>query len=190
MKTKEEMKNVARCIWGQFTPDGMSGEIQMIKWRGSIIVSWGAGWEHVSVSPYNHRCIPSWEDMCYIKNLFWNEDESVVQYHPAASEYVNQMPNCLHLWKPVYEKMPCPPTIMTGVKKGQSRQSVQEEIRKLYPLKAAAKEIDSMEYPEEEVASALDKDCITDRYQAALVGWKAAARKAIQVLYNHSDYKE
>lgn len=34
------------------------------------------------------------------KDMFFKEDEIVVQYHPAKSEYVNNMPNCLHLWRP------------------------------------------------------------------------------------------
>ena len=37
-------------------------------------------WEHVSVS-LPDRC-PTWEEMCFIKDLFWNSDECVVQYHP------------------------------------------------------------------------------------------------------------
>lgn len=54
-------------------------------------------WEHVSVS-LEGRC-PNWSEMCHVKNLFWGEDETVVQFHPKKSEYVNNMPTCLHLWK-------------------------------------------------------------------------------------------
>lgn len=55
-----------------------------------------SGWEHVSVSLPN-RC-PNWTEMCFIKALFWSEDETVVQFHPCKSDYVNVHPNCLHLW--------------------------------------------------------------------------------------------
>jgi len=55
------------------------------------------GWDHVSVSLPN-RC-PNWEEMCFIKSLFFGEDETVIQFHPKASEYVNVHPHCLHLWK-------------------------------------------------------------------------------------------
>ena len=83
--------------------------------KASIIWSWGAGWEHVSVCPANGK-VPTWDDMCLIKDLFFKSDEWVVQYHPAADEYVNNMPNCLHLWRPINDKLPTPPSILTGLK--------------------------------------------------------------------------
>src|SRR5690349_6482303 len=34
--------------------------------------SGGEGWEHVSISiPSEDRC-PTWEEMCFVKDLFWN----------------------------------------------------------------------------------------------------------------------
>ena len=54
-------------------------------------------WQHVSVS-YPYRT-PTWNEMCFIKNLFWGEDATVVQFHPKKSEYVNNHPHCLHLWR-------------------------------------------------------------------------------------------
>ena len=64
-------------------------------------------WEHVSVS-VKTRC-PTWEEMVWVKSLFWADDEVVIQYHPALSEYVNEHPFCLHLWKPVNVILPTPP---------------------------------------------------------------------------------
>jgi hypothetical protein len=69
-------------------------------------------WEHVSVSLGN-RC-PTWDEMCFIKNIFWEEDEVVVQYHPAKKDYVNNSPYCLHLWKPAHTVLPTPPSIAVG----------------------------------------------------------------------------
>ena len=43
----------------------------------NVIISNGMGWEHVSVS-LKDRC-PRWQEMCYIKDLFWNDDEVVIQ---------------------------------------------------------------------------------------------------------------
>ena len=66
-------------------------------------VMWGTdenGWEHVSVSPYPVTVTPSWDDMCEIKDIFWDEEEAVLQIHPPRSKYVNMMTNCLHLWRP------------------------------------------------------------------------------------------
>ncbi len=78
-----------------------------------VIASDGEGWEHVSVSLPN-RC-PSWEEMCYMKDLFWNDTEWVIQFHPAKSEYVNNHNHCLHLWKPIAELFPKPPSILVGL---------------------------------------------------------------------------
>lgn len=79
-----------------------------------VIASDGPDWEHVSVS-LDKRC-PNWREMCCIKDMFWDDDEVVIQYHPAKSEYVNQHPNCLHMWRPIDVKIPTPPNILVGVK--------------------------------------------------------------------------
>lgn len=79
-----------------------------------VIASNGGGWDHVSVSPCNHRrqACPTWDEMCAIKDMFFDTEETVVQYHPAKSDYVNVHPYCLHLWKPNNGmKLPAPPII-------------------------------------------------------------------------------
>lgn len=58
------------------------------------------GWEHVSISPKKQFKIPTWNDMCQVKEIFFNDDEEVLQLHPKKSQYVNIQENCLHLWKP------------------------------------------------------------------------------------------
>lgn len=68
-------------------------------------------WQHVSASLRNR--VPSWEEMCFLKNLFWEQEECVVQFHPPKSDYVNVAKNCLHLWK--YDgEMPRPPKNFVG----------------------------------------------------------------------------
>lgn len=63
------------------------------------VASDGGGWQHVSVSvEYDHRP-PNWDTMCRVKDLFWDDEDWVVQFHPAKSEYVNHHPGCLHLWR-------------------------------------------------------------------------------------------
>lgn len=79
-----------------------------------VIASDQLGWEHVSVSIGN-RC-PTWDEMCYIKSIFWDTDDTVIQYHPAEQEYVNNHPHCLHLWRPIGQTIPTPPAIMVGIK--------------------------------------------------------------------------
>lgn len=78
------------------------------------IASDGGGWEHVSVSR-SDRC-PTWEEMCQVKALFWDGDDCVVQYHPPETDYVNNHPYCLHMWRPTEEAMPAPPSWMVGIK--------------------------------------------------------------------------
>lgn len=83
-----------------------------------VIASDGSGWiesgkeppifEHVSVSiPKANRC-PTWEEMAFVKKLFWAGDEAVVEYHVPAKQHVNNHEYCLHLWKPVGVDIPLP----------------------------------------------------------------------------------
>lgn len=77
----------------------------------------GNGWEHVSISmPMEKGALPTWEDMCVIKSLFWGKEDTVVQYHPAEEDYVNMKDNVLHLWRPTDQTIPKPPPIMVGFK--------------------------------------------------------------------------
>lgn len=61
----------------------------------------GDEWEHVSVVAVNgkHQHIPTWEEMCQVKDLFWGDEDEVVQFHPAKSAYVNVHQCVLHLWR-------------------------------------------------------------------------------------------
>lgn len=86
----------------------------------NCMISDGEGWEHVSVSISStkrkvDRC-PTWEEMCFVKNCFWNENETVVEYHPAEEDYVNMHPFVLHLWKPIGIELPKPDPEMVGIK--------------------------------------------------------------------------
>lgn len=72
-------------------------------------------WEHVSVSISKTRC-PSWEMMCYIKSVFWDPEDLVVQYHPPQSQHVNNHKACLHLWRPLDQTLPLPPSILVGAR--------------------------------------------------------------------------
>lgn len=75
------------------------------------------GWEHVSVSiPDQKTKCPSWEEMCIVKSLFWNDEEAIIQFHPPKSEYVNAHAGCLHLWKQSNIEFPLPPSILVGPK--------------------------------------------------------------------------
>ncbi len=91
-------------------------------WYAQVIASDGEempetdGWEHVSVTMRGAKPdlfrTPNWNEMCVIKDLFWNEDETVLQFHPKESKYVNLHPFVLHLWKKSGEDFPLPPMIL------------------------------------------------------------------------------
>ena len=92
--------------------DGIIGLIKLPdSGKASVVASWGGGWDHVSVAPRKTYNIPTWADMCYIKDLFFKEEEVVIQIHPAKSTYVNLKENCLHLWRPQYKEIPTPPIL-------------------------------------------------------------------------------
>ena len=96
---------VITCI----VDNGQAGEIDSR--------AFSTGWEHVSVSiqdrHHNFR-LPTWTEMDKIKTLFWAPDETVVQFHPAEGERVNNHEAVLHLWRPVNGEFPTPPPETVG----------------------------------------------------------------------------
>jgi hypothetical protein len=104
-------RTAERLLYG-CTGDGGNG-VFVVRIKGKhymVIASNGSGWEHVSVSPHcNANHTPSWDVMSAVKDMFFNPEECVVQYHPPKSDYVNLHPNCLHLWRPTEQELPKPP---------------------------------------------------------------------------------
>ena len=134
MRSFEEIKNnpkIRNIINGS---DGGKADIHIGGWDGSVIWSIGAGWDHVSVCPYIKRITPSWDDMCQLKEIFFNDDEAVIQIHPPKNEYVNNMDNCLHLWRCIYKEMVLPPSCLVGFRKGQTRSEFKKELIEAYKL--------------------------------------------------------
>lgn len=86
-----------------------------------VLASDGQGWQHVSVSLVDHpKTTPRWEVMCAVKDLFFEPEDCVVQFHPPASEYVNHLPGCLHLWRCIDgREQPRPPAEFVGPKTNQ-----------------------------------------------------------------------
>lgn len=118
MKQKPDVEQYKSSVPGYVQGDCRNGCFA-IPYRDGIVLnvvaSDGMGWEHVSVS-LPDRC-PTWEEMCFIKDVFWEEYETVIQYHPPKKDYVNCHPYCLHMWKPVGKKFPKPPTLFVGPKR-------------------------------------------------------------------------
>ncbi len=82
----------AHAPYGLFHVPFRSAELKVICCDGLE-----TGWDHVSVSLPN-RC-PNWLEMSFVKTLFWDETDTVLQFHPKRSAYVDIHPHCLHLWK-------------------------------------------------------------------------------------------
>lgn len=73
-------------------------------------------WEHVSARAFDDaksaspkERTPTWDEMCFLKDIFWHPEECVIQYHPPKSQYVNVHPHVLHLWRQAGVDMPTPP---------------------------------------------------------------------------------
>lgn len=86
--------------------------------RVKCMASDGEGWQHVSVSLEDHpNTPPKWSVMCRVKDLFWEDDDCVIQFHPPKSDYVNNHNGCLHLWRCTDgREQPRPPSILVGIK--------------------------------------------------------------------------
>jgi len=78
----------------------------------------GLPWEHVSVHCYQgkRQLTPTWAEMNAVKDIFWDDEDVVIQFHPRKSDYVNNHANVLHLWRPVETEIPTPPALTVGYK--------------------------------------------------------------------------
>jgi uncharacterized protein YdhG (YjbR/CyaY superfamily) len=55
---------------------------------------------------------PNWQEMSWVKEMFFDDDETVLQFHPPRAQHVNIHPNCLHLWRQVGINHPLPPQVL------------------------------------------------------------------------------
>lgn len=81
-----------------------------------VCASDGLGWEHVSVSVLNKQRSPTWDEMCFIKSIFWEKSDMVIQYHPIEEDYVSFHEYCLHMWRPINQTIPAPNALMVAPK--------------------------------------------------------------------------
>lgn len=113
--------------WGISEPGTLFGYFRAKSPDGSQLEIISSGERrHVFEGPAGADCVsirygkvlPSWESMCFVKDLFWMPEECVVQFHPPESQYVN-VAQCLHLWKPPFDVVLPPPFTLapSGVKR-------------------------------------------------------------------------
>lgn len=96
----------------------------------NFMFSWACGFEHLSVSTTVKT--PTWEQMCKMKDIFFKKDEVCMQLHPAKENYINNMPYCLHIWRPINKEIPTPPNLMVGIRADEEKfkEDVVDFIRK------------------------------------------------------------
>lgn len=136
MKNIEEIKNSTGMQIKMEGQDGFGGTVHKIIYKSgkpkfsnklednlNFIFSWGCGFEHLSVSTPVRT--PTWEQMCLMKDIFWNDDEVCMQLHPKKENYVDNMQFCLHIWKPIDKEIPQPPSIMVGFRKGKEKEDME-----------------------------------------------------------------
>ena len=124
MKNIEEIKKTPNLfIEAETKNDGMGGKYYdkyTGKWL-NFIFSYQMGWEHLSVSMPSRT--PTWNQMCIMKDIFWNKNEACVEYHPREEDYVNNHKHCLHIWRPTHEPLPTPPSILVGFRSEEEKQA-------------------------------------------------------------------
>ena len=145
MKNIEEIKKTPNLfIEAETKNDGMGGKYYdkyTGKWL-NFIFSYQMGWEHLSVSMPSRT--PTWNQMCIMKDIFWNKNEACVEYHPREEDYVNNHKHCLHIWRPTHEPLPIPPSILVGFRSEEEKQAF------LMMANAMGVEINKWEYNKRE----------------------------------------
>lgn len=101
-------------FWASGPEDGNNGMFRIPKWGKTfrIIISDGEGWEHVSVTKEGLHTCPTWEEMCWVKSLFWEPDEACMQLHVADSDNISDHDYCLHIFRPIGVPIPLPDPMM------------------------------------------------------------------------------
>ena len=142
MRNLDEIKQTSGMIIKKEGVNGFGGTIFPIEYKNGkvkiinnldkalhFIFSWGMGFEHLSVSTPIRT--PSWDQMCFMKDIFWKDDEVCMQLHPKKEDYVNNMPYCLHIWRPIHKEIPTPPNVMVGIKGRADFEKLNELIEEI-----------------------------------------------------------
>jgi len=119
LKAKYESCRVRQGPYASTTEDRLNGAFVFIvdgtllnvmvsngqDWEASGLE--GQPWEHVSVSVQVRT--PTWAEMEFIKRVFWEDTETVMQLHVPKNEHINTHENTLHMWRPIGVEIPRPP---------------------------------------------------------------------------------
>lgn len=94
MKKIEDILNSER-IWGHTIVFPVHTAWIKLPDCGTCSVIWSEnedGMEHVSVSPKKKFRVPTWDDMCVLKDVFFEDEEEAYQIHPKRA-------SMLMLWR-------------------------------------------------------------------------------------------
>ena len=136
MRDIKEIKQTAGLIIKKEKSNGFGGTYCIfenkngrakLKQQLHFIFSWACGFEHLSVSTPTRT--PTWEEMCIMKDIFWQDDEECMQLHPKKENYIDNMKYCLHIWRPINQAIPMPPNIMVGLRPNHLKEDVAELIK-------------------------------------------------------------
>lgn len=135
MRDREEIKNTTGIFIKKEGKDGFGGSYYPVEYKNGkvkikqdinkvlhFIFSTGCGFEHLSVSTPVRT--PTWDEMCKMKETFWKDDEICMQLHPKKEDYVDNMRFCLHIWRPINQEIPTPPSIMVGLREGKEKEDM------------------------------------------------------------------
>ena len=100
MKTVEEIDKATNLLVIKNDEHGGYGIFRYGSLRNASVI-WGRNeggkYDHVSISPSGRT--PTWEELCKVKDTFFNDDEECYQIFPKKREHVNLDKNCLHIWR-------------------------------------------------------------------------------------------
>lgn len=101
MRAMDEIRKDGRLMF-RTMPEGLplwGGYVKLSSGRkGSFALSFEDDLEHVSLSILGNKA-PKWDEMCEVKDIFWDDEEDVIQIHPRKSVYVD-FAEALHLYRP------------------------------------------------------------------------------------------
>ena len=105
---------------GRLAGEGLNGHFRLPGPRGTTLTvvasdsaTWhecglpGEPWEHVSVSTRTRT--PTWDEMEFVRDAFFEATETVVQFSVPRENHINIHEHCLHLWRPCETVIPLPP---------------------------------------------------------------------------------
>lgn len=97
------------------TPDGVDADSEdgffVVKNHGfreiNVVVSTEGGWDLVSVMTRGSS--PTWDEMCLVREIFFRDDETAIQYSVPKPERISTHKFALHWWRPHTLELPRPP---------------------------------------------------------------------------------